>query len=333
MSGRAQAGGFTLIELMISMMLGLVVIGGAMGVILANRQSYRTNEGLSQVQESARTAFELMARDIRQAGVTGCDSTGKIANTLRPQALWWQDWFGLRGYESTMTDPAAGFGSTAPNNRISGTDSIVTQGVEGAGMSVAEHLPGSNSIKLNAASTNIALGDILMVCDFDHAAIFQVSTYTDATVTLLHAVSSSPAPGNCTSGLGYPSSTSCNGTGTSYGYARNSQIARMSATDWYVGDNQRANEGGRSLYRRRMNATTPEEIVVGVTDMQIQYREAGNTNFVDAATGLNWTNINAVRVTLTIRSADQRITTNTNVNSGRLERQFTNVITLRNRVP
>jgi prepilin-type N-terminal cleavage/methylation domain-containing protein len=55
---RYAARGFSLVELMISMLLGLVIIGAATGVILANRQSYRTNEGLSQIQESARTAFE-----------------------------------------------------------------------------------------------------------------------------------------------------------------------------------------------------------------------------------------------------------------------------------
>jgi type IV pilus assembly protein PilW len=78
----ARSRGFTLLELMISMVLGLVVIGGALGVVLSNRQSYRTNEGLSQVQERARTAFELLARDVRQAGVTGCNNNGRVANVL-----------------------------------------------------------------------------------------------------------------------------------------------------------------------------------------------------------------------------------------------------------
>src|SRR5690554_4826207 len=72
--------GLTLVELMVAMVLGLVVIGGAISLTLANRQSYRTNEGLSQVQESARTAFELLARDLRQAGVSGCDNEGQVAN-------------------------------------------------------------------------------------------------------------------------------------------------------------------------------------------------------------------------------------------------------------
>lgn len=74
--------GLTLIELMIAMVLGLIVVGGAISVIIANRQSYRTNEGLSQVQESTRTAFEVLARDIRQAGSTACGTTNRMANVL-----------------------------------------------------------------------------------------------------------------------------------------------------------------------------------------------------------------------------------------------------------
>jgi hypothetical protein len=36
---------------------------------------------------------------------------------------------------------------------------------------------------------------------------------------------------------------------------------------------------------------------------------------------------------LTVESADARISTDSTVNAGRLERQFTQVVTLRNRVP
>lgn len=328
--------GFTLIELMISMLLGLVVIGGAMGVILANRQSYRTNEGLSQVQESARTAFELLARDVRQAGVTGCDSSGRVANVVVADGgtPWWQPWFRLRGYDGTQADGAVGFGTALPANRVNGTDSLLLQGIEGIGLSVVNHQPNSANFQISAATTAIASGDILMVCDFDHAAIFQVTQYSSSNVTVVHSDNNSGSPRNCSKGLGYP--TDCSSTnGNPYTYGPNSQIARMTAVDWYIGNNGRAAEGGRSLYRLTMTGVR-EEIVAGVTDMQVSYREAGRSDFRDAATVTtsgNWANVNAVMIRLTVRSAEQRVTTDASVNSGRLERQFTNIITLRNRVP
>ncbi|HEY5755225.1 MAG TPA: prepilin-type N-terminal cleavage/methylation domain-containing protein [Steroidobacter sp.] len=329
-----SARGFTLVELMISMMLGLVVIGGALGVILSNRQSYRTNEGLSQVQESARTAFELLARDVRQAGVTGCDSNGRVANVVQTDpslpVSWWGSWFGIQGYAGTQTDPAVGFGTSGSSNRINGTDSLQLQGLEGTGISIARHRPVDAQFDLYASTTAIATGDILMVCDFDHAAIFKVSQYTSSGTVVQH-VAGGGYPRNCTTGLGYP--TDCT-TPNPYTFPANSQLARVASVDWYVGDNQRAAQGepGRSLFRRRM-AAAPEEIVAGVTNLRITYREAGRTDFRAADVVGTWANVNAVMIELTLQSADQRVSSDATVNTGRIERVFTNIVTLRNRVP
>ena len=127
--------GMTLIELMISMVLGLVIIGGATSVMLANQQSYRTNEALSQVQESQRSAFELLSRDVREAGFNGCNSRGRVANVLErrsPGPYWWQTWVGMQGFDGRQAGGAVSFG-TAVGTRVEGTDSIVVQGVQGLG--------------------------------------------------------------------------------------------------------------------------------------------------------------------------------------------------------
>ena len=107
--------GFSLIELMIAMLLGLIVIGGVVSVFLANQQSYRTNQALGDVQDGSRIAFEMMAQDIRNAGLTGCDSsgTGNITSVLKNSpagggTTWWANWNNaLIGYgNGTAADPA-----------------------------------------------------------------------------------------------------------------------------------------------------------------------------------------------------------------------------------
>src|SRR5690349_11843804 len=104
---RRHQRGLTLIELMISMVLGLVVIAGVISVLLANKRSYRSNEGLGQVQETARTAFELLARDIRQAGGTGCDNARRMSNVLTPPyTSWWENWASIEGFDGGADDPA-----------------------------------------------------------------------------------------------------------------------------------------------------------------------------------------------------------------------------------
>src|SRR5579859_2062961 len=79
---RRRAGGFTLVELMIAMLLGLIVIGGVVSIFAANQQSSYTNTALGEVESSSRAAFELMARDIRDAGLTGCGNNTRVANVV-----------------------------------------------------------------------------------------------------------------------------------------------------------------------------------------------------------------------------------------------------------
>ena len=329
--------GFTLVELMVAMVLGLVIVGGATSLIVANRQSYRTNEALSQVQESARTAFELLARNVREAGISGCDSNGRMANVLKTPAgglYWWQTWFGIAGYESNQVNPAVPT-SAATGERVAGTDSVILQGMQGTGLTIENHDPTSSNVKINAATTDFVDDDIVIVCDFDHAAMLQVTNYNANNVTVVHDTGNGVAdPGNCSKGLGYP--TVCTTNGNAYIFGPNSQIARMSAVAWYIGNNNRAAEGGRSLYRRRLGAgaqVQTEEVVAGVTGMRLTYREQGVDEFRPADIIGNWSNVNAMMIELTVQSADQRVTTDSTVNAGRIERRFTNIVALRNRVP
>jgi type IV pilus assembly protein PilW len=331
--------GFTLVELMIAMVLGLVIVGSVMGAMLANKRSYRTNEGLSQVQESARTAYELLAHDLRQADGNGCTSSTRTANVLNAaSALWWQDWFGIAGYNETEADPAVAIG-TAYGERVAGTDSISVQSMDGTGLSVALHDPVAYRLDVDPATTphDFVPGDIVLVCDFEQAALFQATAVTGAT-SVFHNNTGS-APGNCSRGLGFP--TSCaSATGNPYTFPQNAQMARLVAVDWYIGNNDRPGEGGRSLFRRRLQVvggavvTTPEEIVAGITDMQMRFRATdSDVIFDDASAVTDWSVISSVLIQITALSSDANVTTAPAANTGRVLRRFNYLISLRNRLP
>ena len=325
--------GFTLVELMISMLLGLIVVGGVISVMLANSRSYRTNEGLGQVQESARTAFELISRELRQSGGNGCDNNNRTANDLTAGTVWWQNWFGVQGFESAETDTAVANG-TGLLARVDGTDSLHIQAVESP-LPVLLHNAAATTMSINAVSTPFVANDVMLVCDFDHAAIFRATAYDSSTRTLTHAVGGT-APGNCSSGLGFPAICD-GGIGNIYVFPVNSQVARLSASAWYVGNNNRPAEGGRSLYRMRLDSggnVITEEMVSGVSDMQLQYGLNGSTDIIDADdAAMDWAQVNSVFISLTVDSIDTNVTTDTAVNSGRIQRTFNYHITLRNRVP
>ncbi|RAP56448.1 prepilin-type N-terminal cleavage/methylation domain-containing protein [Oleiagrimonas sp. MCCC 1A03011] len=331
--------GFSLVELMIAMVLGLVVIAGAGSVFLASSRTYQTNQALSDVQTNSRVAFELMARDIRQAGLNGCSNNGRVSNVLNngpngPSYNPTKDWFAafsnaVQGYDGAAPDPAVAIG-TGQNERVAGTDSIQLKGVEGSGLSVSNTPSGfSANFKLSEVTTDLQTGDIIIVCDFDHATIVQVSVAHGTNVTLNHTTGNKTSPGNCSNGLGYP--TVCTTTGNGYKFDRNSQVAKLTAVDWYIGNNP---VNGRSLYRvslvNKSGVPTPtsQEMVRNVTGMQISYHESGSASFKDAKYVSNWGAVDAVRVHLTLESTDKRAGTDTKA----LSRNFWSTTTIRNRV-
>jgi prepilin-type N-terminal cleavage/methylation domain-containing protein len=67
--------GFSLVELMIAMVLGLVLLGGVIAAFVSATGSLAVNREIDRSQESMRFVFDLLADEIRQAVRTG-DSPG-----------------------------------------------------------------------------------------------------------------------------------------------------------------------------------------------------------------------------------------------------------------
>lgn len=302
--------GFSLVELMIAMTLGLLVVGATLSIFSTNKQAYRTTENLGRVQENGRTAFELMARDVREAGGNPCDKNLPVANVLNNAGTWWASTGnGVQGYDS-----GALAGSTA------GTDAIEVSSGQGAGVTVASHTSVGPFV-LNTVNHGFNTSDIVMACDFRQAAVFQISTANSGvTNTIDHAATG--APGNCTTGLGFAVPMNCAGAGTAYAFGANSQLVRFNATQWYVNNN--------TLFRRtlRNNAPQVEAVIDGVQDMQITYLLTGSANYVAASAvpAGRWPDVVSVRVNLMLQSEDAIGT-----NGAQLQRPIVQTINLRNR--
>jgi type IV pilus assembly protein PilW len=255
-----------------------------------------------------------------------------MTSAVTNSGTWWQTWATVQGFDSSQTDTAVANGTTTAL-RVAGTDSIHMHSIEGGGFPVNVHNAAARTISLNnATATSLSNSDVLVICDFDHAALFRAGTYSGGTTTINYSVA-----GNCSSGLGFP--VNCDGgTGNVYAFPRNSWVGRVSAVDWYIGNNNRPADGGRSLYRRRLGpggVIAIEEVVAGVTNMQITFGRIGTDTIVDATAIVGaaaWANVNSVFITVTVTSSDSNISNDTAVNSGRLQRTFTYLITLRNRV-
>lgn len=79
--------GFSLVEIMIALLIGLFLLGGILQIFSASQQTYRMQSNLARLQENGRFALDFLARDIRMAGYWGCligtntDITGVDNNT------------------------------------------------------------------------------------------------------------------------------------------------------------------------------------------------------------------------------------------------------------
>jgi type IV pilus assembly protein PilW len=69
--GRLIQGGFSLVELMIAMTLGLVLVAGVAALSQNSSQIYRALNGTSQQTENGRYALDILAEDLQHAGFFG----------------------------------------------------------------------------------------------------------------------------------------------------------------------------------------------------------------------------------------------------------------------
>lgn len=69
--GHARTRGFSLIELMVSMVLGLLVVAGLINLFVANRKAYQVQSGNNYLQENLRIASDRVGWSLRMADFWG----------------------------------------------------------------------------------------------------------------------------------------------------------------------------------------------------------------------------------------------------------------------
>lgn len=302
--------GLSLVEVMVTLAIGMVVTLGIVGIMGINQQNLRITEGLSESQENARMAFELIARDVRQARDTSCGPVSGIPTNLNN--AWWGQWQPILGFGGTTATTAIATG-TQVGQRVNGTQALQLQGSGETG--IIKNIAG-NQINLQTAVGNLGSGPII-VCDLQTASLHTATAAGSSAITTSPAVKVS------------------NTDNPQF------QIARLTAVTWYIGNNGRAGEGGRSLYRVRLEtdgSTVTEEILPGVTDLSVRYHTKNAADFSSTipTTQDAWNDINAIELTLTTESTQRNVTSEAASGSkfvgsdGRMRRQITHVISLRN---
>lgn len=293
--------GFTLIELMVSLVLGLVLVGGVMSIFSTNREAFRSTENLARMQENARAAFDLMARDLREAGTNSCGAK-LVANVIRSGTAipWWADWnLGtIRGYDSGQDVTSIVAIGTAANARLTGTDAVLVMRAGPDEKIITAHDQAAFEMTLNSVN-GLDQHDVVIACDLNSAAIFQIDTINTSTKVVSHAADSTNV--NCNSNLDYltngstPQQSDANCPTQSFAgktFANRGVVAKLSTNFWYVGVNS---TGKSSLFRHTLTiktiggvktaTTEPIEMLEGVKNLQIEYL---TKNASSAALASSW---------------------------------------------
>jgi len=77
-----QRGGFTLIEVTLALVVGLLALGGVVQLLIVQGRGYRKQREVVDVRQTAREASALLSWDLRQAAAGGSQIVALSSNSL-----------------------------------------------------------------------------------------------------------------------------------------------------------------------------------------------------------------------------------------------------------
>lgn len=283
--------GFSMIELMVAITLGLLLTGALISVFVGSRTAYQSTAGVGALADGGRFALDTMQESVRGAGFVGCNhatvnSSQVILNTLAsPMAFDFR--YGIGGYEAagsapggavTVTAaPVAGGGAltswtpnldaafTPFNDQVLGSDVLVIRS------SVARATPAyTNATIPNGASSFVVAnanslqgGQLGVISDCTKSVTFQISGVAGTANATINLAGATGPPGNTLTSL-------------PFGFSTGALVYPVTTVVYYIGAGADTNSALRrlELVNGVMNGAayfTDEEIVPDIENMQVLY--------------------------------------------------------------
>lgn len=323
---RTKQRGFSIVELMVSILIGLIIMAGVVQVVISSKTTFLGQEDMAYIQENARYAIDTISRDIQNSGYWGCAganpqyamvasydsddldahalmgtaSTSPSPHTMQPmQAIGYDD--GFPADHTVWTPPTT---TTDPHT----PESIIIRGATGDVHSVTNHSGTNLTLDRNV---NLSQGDFLAVVAEDCLRVGVIKTAADVTnsqvVSYNGAVCSNAIKPNI---LGGGQSYTCYPAPTDplvEPYQDGSVVMEYFAAGYFIGESS-VLSGQPALKRIRMNGDSPtvQEIALGVEDMAFTYgfRSGNNVQYytADNLPTDQWSNLVAVKIDLVMRS-------------------------------
>ncbi len=350
--------GFTLVEMMVASVIGLLLLAGIIQIFLSNRSTSTLQNAVANVQENGRFALGFLKRDIRMAGYMGCSNSSMVtpvndldtgatsklsSGAIAALGTLFNGTNAFTGYTyNAGSFPPALSGILTAAQVVIGTDIIQIDSAQSCAGGNILCDNGSSSTGTSGSCTGVPSAEY-KISDNSSCQIQQndVVLVSDCTHADIHGVSNTPGTGstNIAHGANWNNTPKLSVT-----YGNGASVYKMDATYYYIGFNA---NNDPALFRRHLvnGVMQSEELVDGVYSMIVLYGEDTDgdkvpNRYVQAADVTQWNNVVTARVTLSVRSEQDNVTSTSanytyngaNVPDRRLRRDFTTTIALRNRI-
>lgn len=234
--------GVSLIELMVSLVIGLLLIAGAVTVYLQSRDTYRVNETVARVQEIGRYALDVLEPDVRLAGFWGLTNRADFVENRA-------------GPAETQQAAAAGITDSCGNNWV--VD--VTQFIDGRDAAATS---GAGYNLACSATSPAAWSDVLIVrrASSDVRALAVAPAPARVQIQSNRMRAAIFKDGTLPAGFGAPPA---------------SETRDLIAHAYYISDAGAGANGQNQFQLRRQTlrgtSIIDEEVIPGIQDMQVQF--------------------------------------------------------------
>ena len=318
-----RTAGFSLIELMVAIVVGLILLGGVVTLMANSKKGYNMQNDVARIQENARFAMEFIQRDLRMAGYFGCmDDVENVWNHVNggTNNLFSTE-FGIEGVEQGGTAWQPSGSTDNVSSILAGTDAIAVRYIDpnAAVNVVPPYMPQAAGNIMVETGNNLREGDIIAITDCASTDIFQITgpadTNPSSTGTIIHTTGNNVSPGN-TDAL-VPNCPGANAHCLSKVYEGEGQVMKLVSVRYFIGDTGR---GSSALFRENLDLTgtaaggNAQELVEGIENMQILYGidtdgDGAPEEYQDAAsmgtTAVLWDNVISIRVGLIAGSVEE----------------------------
>lgn len=223
--GYPRQAGFTLVELMVGLALGMIITVVVSSVYVGQRLSSTLGKEAASLQEDGSRALDALARDLRQAGDFNCAKTAGINLVTTNVSL--ADTVGIRGFTSLTSLGASGLsGASAVKTALEANASnnaaqvvAVTGTFESQSPLLEDATTTATRVSVN--HQDFAAGQKVVLSDCVNASVLSVSSYAKNDVASGGVVTFSGAVGGASSPV--------------VSYRKTTPIARIATAWWFFG--------------------------------------------------------------------------------------------------